>query len=223
MSVAAPATTGSAMSEPVSPVAFRSPVGRRRFANGRTTVVSGRPLVRRSGFHRRTPPSSASSYSSGASVAAHQTTHPLERPQCPEPVAAEFGRRSPSSVAAIAATRRRSSARSKPRRRGRSATASQNAASRAASAFGCRPLTVETKRLDAFDPLSDPGELDRRARQWGRKLDDEDAAARGRDRSAPDRRTVRHQADRAEQAGGVRGAGHRSMVQVRGSGYRAAR
>ena len=62
--------TGSAMSEPVKPVAFRSPVGRLRLAKGRTTVVSGSASRSAVGTRRRTPP------------AAHPRT-PRERPWRP--------------------------------------------------------------------------------------------------------------------------------------------
>ena len=97
---------GSASNEPVSPVARRSPVGRRRFAKGRTTGVR---QARRSaaGTPSANAASSASSYSSVAAVAAHQTrARSSERriwSQCPpraRPPVAER-RRAP-----IAATRR---------------------------------------------------------------------------------------------------------------------
>ena len=94
------------MSEPVKPVALRSPVGRRRFANGRTTAVSGSDARSRAGMASAKVVSSASSYSSGASVGAHQTRKPSSDRKVWSQWPAEFGRRSPISVAAIAATRR---------------------------------------------------------------------------------------------------------------------
>ena len=63
----------------------------------------------------------------------------------------------------------------------------------------------------------------RRGRQRAGKLDDEDPGAVGRDRSAPERGTVRHEPDRAEQGGGVGSGGHGARwYRCVGSRYRAS-
>ena len=98
-------TAGSVRIEPLSPVRFRTPVGVRRFANGSTTSESGRAARSVADTPSPNAPSNASSYSSTASVAAHQIrvcSSPLRTwsqwpPGC--------GRRSPSGVSRSARTR----------------------------------------------------------------------------------------------------------------------
>ena len=77
-----------------------------------------------------------------------------------------------------------------------------------------KPFAVEPERLDTFDPLPDAGRFDGRCRKRCGEFDDEDTGAGRRDRPAPLYRAVGHQADRAEQGGGVSVQGHRPMVQV---------
>ena len=221
-SVAAAGVTGSAMSEPVSPVAFRSPVGRLRLAKGRTTVVSGSASRSAVGTRLGEGRQQCILVLLGSVRGGPPDPNTIERPERAEPVTAgirppvaELGRghrRHPPGDGALARADEEDGLRRKPER-GESGR----------ERFRERPLTVETKRLHALDPLPDAGQLDRRGRKRGGKLDDEDALALRRDRPTPDRGTVRHQPDRAEQAGGVRGRRHRSMVQVGGSGYRPRR
>ena len=84
----------------------RSPVGERRLAHGRMTVASGSLATSAAGTPSANAASSASSYSSVAELAAHQTLMPSSErsvlSQCPP----DAGRRSPSSVRPIAVTRR---------------------------------------------------------------------------------------------------------------------
>ena len=76
----------------------RSPVGRRRFANGRTTPATRQGRRARSlGTAAAKAASSASSYSSTASVGAHQTRHRRGRlAGCAANGPPDYGRRSPS-------------------------------------------------------------------------------------------------------------------------------
>ena len=87
---AAGGAAGSGRSDPVRPVALRSPVAWRRFANGRTTSRSGRAARSASGIPAANSASSASSYSSTAGVAAHQTRVPAGSGQGVQPVAARI-------------------------------------------------------------------------------------------------------------------------------------
>ena len=80
--------TGSAISEPLRPVDFRSPVGRFRLAKGRTTVVSGSAARSAAGTPSANAASSASSYSSGSVRGGPPDAHAVERPERPEPVTA---------------------------------------------------------------------------------------------------------------------------------------
>jgi len=88
----------------VIPVAFRSPVGVRRFAHGSTSRVSGRAAAAGS-TPAANADSRASSYSSYASVRAHQTRRSSVLRSAWSQWPDEDGRRSPSTVRAIAATR----------------------------------------------------------------------------------------------------------------------
>ena len=91
--------------DPASPVVRRSPVGRRRLANGRTTPPPGKVVASSWGTPAAKAARSASSYSSTASVRAHQTRIGVDGlnvcSQCP----VDCGRRSPRTVFWIAATR----------------------------------------------------------------------------------------------------------------------
>ena len=203
----------------------RSPCVRRSGAAGSPTgarrVRSGRAARSASGTPAANAARSASSYSSVAAVAAHQTFRPSSErsvlSQCP-PAA---GRRSPSSVLAIAATRRATDAsrgadvqdglRREPER-----------AEARRQGLGRRHLAIEAQSLDPLDPLADTGQLDRSRRQRGRCFDHEDPRSLGLDRSPPDRWAIGHEADRTKEGRGAEVLGHRSMVQVTRSRYGSA-
>ena len=219
-SAAAAAPPASAISEPLNPVALRSPVAVRRLAHGSTTVRSGSPARSASGTPAAKAARRASSYSSVASVGAHQTCIPSSERSVLSQWAPEFGRRSPSSVWSIDATRRpidcavgadvQDRLRRQPERRQPGRQGSRR-----------RSLAVEPERLDPLDPFADAGQLEVRGRGRGRELDDEHARTLRGDGPSPDRWTVRQQADRTKERSGAGVMGHRSMVQVHRSRYGA--
>ena len=214
-------TSGS--SEPARPEARRSPVGRRRFANGSThrRIVERSDLVgrhaRREGVEQRVlvllrgigrgPPDphrdgcpervQPVSTRGGPAVTEHRV---LERRDAP-PI---------DVVAAMYST---------------TWDGNQNWPSLVATARELGSDAVQGQRGHALDPLADAGQLDRCPRQRLAQLDHEDARRAGRNRSAPDDGAIGQQPDLAQQLGGVhereRGAGHPGMVPVRAPRYGA--
>ena len=199
-----PAASGSAQERARS---ARSPCARRSGAAGWRTA--GRPRGRAA----RPGPSAGTAVGEGREQrvlvllrgVGRRPPDPdaVERPERLEPVAARI--RPP--VAELGPARSpRPAGRSRHRWRRRRATVcdgSQNAASRRGESLRRRPLAVEAQAVHALDPLADPGQLDRRGRQRCGQLDDEDAWALRGHGPAPHGRAVRHQADGAEQGGGV--------------------
>ena len=134
------------MREPLSPVDFRSPVGRLRLAKGRTTVVSGSAARSAAGTPSANAASSPSSYSSGASVGGPPDTQAIERPEragASDRPNTAAGRRAPSHPSPRPDGRW--SVRSS-RRTGWSATEARTPRA-GGERLRERPLTVETERL----------------------------------------------------------------------------
>ena len=166
------------------PLAGRPLAGSRRAGRPSCREVPLAPAV---GTDSANAASSASSYSSGASVAAHQTRTPSSGSERPQPVPdrnTAAGRRARSRPSPPPAGR--PSARSSPDVEDGLRRKPERGESRR-ERFRERPLTVETQRLHALDPLPDTGQLDGRGRKRCGKLDDEDAwpwAGTGRPQTA---------------------------------------
>ncbi len=207
------ASAVSGSSAPVIPVWRRSPVTVRRFANG--TTMPAPAAASRSDSAVGSPSanavSSASSYSSTAGRGRPPDPGRVEAAQRVQPVARRRsvgGRRGSSSPWPPRGTRWTPRS---PRRTRPAATAPRT--SRAAREFlGGRPCPVQPERLDALQPLADPGQLERRGRQGSGQFDHEDAGPADRDRAAPHDRTIGHEAHGPEQVRGAGVVGHPAMV-----------
>ena len=222
-SAASGGSTGSAISDPVNPVARRSPVGRSqvrprqddaRGPEARPGPPPGRP--------RRTPPAGRPRIPRSPAVGGPPDLDAVERAERLEPVAARRpvgGRRArsvrwPRPVARPSVGRRR--------RRARSATAARR--TRAGPPAPSR--TAARHRAGASRPVRStcrpaPARSARTASGAGSSMTKTPGpwAGTGRPQTAG---TVRHQADRAKERGGAGVEGHRPMVQAGGSRYGAA-
>ena len=93
------------ISDPARPVAFRSPVGRRRFAHGSTTDESGKDATSALDKPRLERREQRVLVFLDASVAAHHTRIDVRGSSVASQWPPECGRRSPSAVRCIDATR----------------------------------------------------------------------------------------------------------------------
>ena len=205
----------------------RSPCARRSAGAGWRTAGStsgrGAPPARPRGTPSANAVNRASSYSSIAVVAAHQTRDARRRAQGVEPVPAR-GRPPVAELASrsIAATSPATDVSDDPMKR-TVCEGSQKRPRRAARALEVGPCAVQAERLDPLDPLADAGQLDRRRGQRSGDLDDEHPGPGRWDRPSPDDGPVGQEADGAKQSGRGSIGVHRPMVPATRPRYRAAR
>ena len=180
------------------PVTCRSPVGRRRFAQGRSSAPAGRPGGSDGPTAAPKASRTASNASSGASVSANQIrarSMPRRRwSQWPS----ACGRRSPRTWWARARTR-------PPRLPGGRAGVQDGRRGQpergdpGGQGLGGRALAIEPELRHALHPLPDPGELERRPGQRLGELDEVEPRGPGREGAAPQDRAIRAQADLAQE------------------------
>ena len=199
------------------PVSLRAPDVARSTAQGRTGSGAWRAARSAAGTPAAKASSRASSYSSGASVAAHQTRRSpgLRRKWSQSPDQAGF--RSPGTVFARPAIRPDTEPVDEPMNR-TGCDGSQKRLRRSWRSFETGSAAVQAEVRHAFQPLADQREIKRRGRDGGLELHHEDARRLVPDLATPLDGAVGHEADLAEEGGGAAVVGHQVDSHARGGG-----